>query len=196
EPIGKLSVYSVDHEEVYTLPKFIRKGIRYVDFKLALDDELIKAVKLFKKIGLLKSRKMRVKGQTVAPRDVLFALMPRPSEISRHIEGHASLVVEVEGENNGRSTRYKLYTLLSHEDAHRKFGVNATAYLTGTVPALVASMIARGEIEAKGVIVPEQLEPEPIIEEAARKDVLSYIETSEEGLMSKNYHSSQHGLAV
>lgn len=183
DPVGELTVYSVDHEEVYTLPRYLPKGVRYVDFKLALSDELINAIRLLKKIGMLKSRKLRVKNATVAPRDVLFALMPKPSEISRHIEGHASLVVETEGEIKGKKASLTLYTLMSHEEAHKLFRTNATAYLTGTIPAALASLIARDEIEEKGVIVPEQLDPEPVITEIAKRNVLSYIEVSEEGLM-------------
>ncbi|MEM0348679.1 MAG: saccharopine dehydrogenase C-terminal domain-containing protein [Candidatus Caldarchaeum sp.] len=185
EPIGKLPVYSVSHEEVYTLPRFIGKGVRYVDFKLALADELINATKLLKRIGLLRSRRMRVKGASVSPRDVFFALMPKPSEIAKHIEGYASLVVEVEGVSKGKTVTYTIYTMMSHEQANKLFRVNATAYLTGTVPAVVASMIARGEIDEVGVRVPEQLDPVPIVERLARREILSYVESSEEKLLAE-----------
>ena len=183
EPVGRLPVYAVAHEEVFTLPKFIKKGARYVDFKLALSDELIQAIKLLRRIGLLKARKVPVKGAKVAPKDVFFALMPKPSEVSRYIEGHASLVVEVEGEVDNRPVTYTMYTLMSHEEAYKMFRANATAYLTGTVPAVIALMIAKEKIEGEGVLVPEQLEPEPIIEEIAEKKIISYVETSEEGVM-------------
>lgn len=185
EPIGKLQVYSVNHEEVYTLPRFIRKGVRYVDFKLALADELINATKLLKRIGLLRSRRMHVKGASVSPRDVFFALMPKPSEIAKHIEGYASLVVEVEGVSKGKTVTYTIYTMMSHEQANKLFRVNATAYLTGTVPAVVASMIAKGEIDEVGVRVPEQLDPVPIVERLAHREILSYVESSEEKLLAE-----------
>lgn len=183
EPLGRQPVYSVAHEEVFTLPKFIKKGVRYVDFKLSLSDELIQAIKLLRRIGLLRARKVPVKGTKVAPKDVFFALMPKPSEVSRYIEGHAALVVEVTGESEKREVTYTMYTLMSHEEAYRMFRANATAYLTGTVPAVIAGMIAKGKIEGGGVMVPEQLEPEPIIEEIAEKKIVSYLETSEEGVM-------------
>ncbi len=179
EPIGRQPVYSVNHEEVFTLPRFIRKGIRYVDFKLALSDELIQALKLFKKIGLLRARKLSVNGMKVAPKDVLFSLMPKPSDVSRYIEGHAGLVVEVTGEKEGRVVTYTMYTLMSHMDAYKRFKTNATAYLTGTVPAVVAKMLAEEDIEGYGVMVPEQLEPEPIIEEVSERAIYSYVKTSE-----------------
>ncbi len=185
DPIGELPVYYVDHEEVYTLPKFIGKGVRYVDFKLALGDDLIKAVKLFKGIGLLKSRRMHVKGSSIAPREVLFALMPKPSEVSKYIDGYASLVVEVAGELDGKNVTFKIYTLMSHATANKMLGVNATAYLTGTIPAVIALMIAEGDIEEVGVRVPEQLNPEPIIERLNDYGIISYVEeSSEEKLIS------------
>src|SRR5207247_3985174 len=52
-PIGPLPVYSVDHEEVDTLPRFIGKGVRHVDFKLALDATTVQTLKLFRDLPLL-----------------------------------------------------------------------------------------------------------------------------------------------
>jgi len=182
-PIGRMTVYAMEHEEIFTLPKFIGKGPRYVDFKLALSDELIKAVKLLKRIGLLKTRKIRVKGAKVAPKDLFFALIPQPSDVSKYIEGYASLVVDVQGEVNNRPVTYTIYTLMSHKEAFKMFKANATAYLTGTVPAVITTLIAKQEIEEKGVQVPEQLEPEPIIEMVAEKKIITNIKTSEESVM-------------
>src|SRR5437867_10598730 len=45
-PIGSLPVYSVDHEEVDTLPRFIGNGVRYVDSNLALDPPTAQTPKL------------------------------------------------------------------------------------------------------------------------------------------------------
>ncbi len=36
EPVGPQIVYNMNHEEVDTLPRFIGKGVRFVDFKLAV----------------------------------------------------------------------------------------------------------------------------------------------------------------
>lgn len=183
DPIGKRPVYSVEHEEIYTLPKFIGKGIGYVDFKLALDDEMVKTVKLLKRVGFLSRRKVRVRGQSVSPRDVLFALVPKPSEIAKHVEGYAGLVVEVDGESKGRKVSYRLYTLMSHGEAYRLFGVSATAYLTGTIPASVASLVANGQFEPRGVMVPEQLNPDQVLQHIAKKNIRSHIESSEQTLL-------------
>src|SRR3989442_9553245 len=59
-PIGPLPVYSVDHEEVDTLPRFIGKGVRYVDFKLALDPPTVQTLKLDRKSTRLNSSHVRI----------------------------------------------------------------------------------------------------------------------------------------
>ncbi|GBC68620.1 Carboxynorspermidine synthase [archaeon HR01] len=184
-PVGTLPVYHVSHEEVYTLPRFIGKGLQYVDFKLVIPDEVVRAVRLLKRLGLLAGRKVRVGDASVAPRDLLLTLIPKPWEISRDIKGHACLVVDVVGEKKGRRALYSLYTHLSHEEAYKMFGCNATAYLTGTVPAVVAKMLAEGKIEGQGVLTPELLHPDPIIEEIAKKHVDSYLKSSQEGRIEK-----------
>ncbi|MEM4417547.1 MAG: saccharopine dehydrogenase C-terminal domain-containing protein [Nitrososphaerota archaeon] len=184
-PVGSLPVYHVSHEEVYTLPRFIGKSLRYVDFKLVIPDEVVRAVRLLKRLGLMAGRKVRVGDASVAPRELLLALIPKPSEISGDIKGHACLVVDVVGEKNGRKAFYSLYTYLSHQEAHKMFGSNATAYLTGTVPAVVAKMLAEGKIEERGVLTPELLNPEPIIEEIAKRHVETYLRSSREGRVEK-----------
>jgi len=177
-PIGRRTFYLLDHEEIWTLPKFI-KSLKYADFGLVLSPELVNAVKTLKKIGLLGSKKINVRNKKVVPRDVFYALLPRPNEISKYIRGYAGIAVEISGRDGGLKS-YTLYTTVSHEYSYKMFGTNATAYLTGTVPAIVASMLAKGEIELNGVIVPEQLDPEPILKRLQEKHVISYLRTVEE----------------
>src|SRR3989475_11779899 len=71
-PIGPLPVYSVDHEEVDTLPRFIGKGVRYVDFKLALDPATVQTLKLFRDLHLLEPGA----AGGPSPRRALFAALP------------------------------------------------------------------------------------------------------------------------
>jgi saccharopine dehydrogenase-like NADP-dependent oxidoreductase len=63
EPVGKQTVYSMSHEEVFTLPL----NFKYVDFKLNLSEEFVHSVKLLKKLGILSSRRVRVRGSGYLP---------------------------------------------------------------------------------------------------------------------------------
>ena len=157
-PIGPLPVYSVDHEEVDTLPRFIGKGVRYVDFKLALDATTVQTLKLFRDLHLLD----RGPPGGPSPRKALFAALPKPADLTGRVDGYAALLVEVAGEKDGQRIVHTVYSILGHREAAEKFGATATAYLTGTGVAVGALLLADGTIRTKGKLSPEQLDPQPV----------------------------------
>ena len=177
QPIGKKTFYLLDHEEIWTLPKFI-KHVKYVDFMLAISPELVSLITTLKRMKMTKKQKIKIGSSSVAPIDVIIALTPKPSYISKYIRGYAGISVEVAGRNSGLKS-YTLYTTVSHEFAYKHFQTNATGYLTGTVPAVIASSLARGEIELGGVICPEQLDPEPIIRKLKKENIITYIKSED-----------------
>src|SRR5256712_13013249 len=84
-PIGPLPVYSVDHEEVDTLPRFIGKGVHYVDLKLALDPATGPTLKLFPDLHLLEPGAAGGR----RPRRALFAALPKPADLAGRVDGYA-----------------------------------------------------------------------------------------------------------
>jgi len=163
-PLGPLPVYSVDHEEVDTLPGFIGKGVRYVDFKLALDATTVQTLKLFRDLRLLE----RGPPGGPSPRKALFAALPKPVDLAGHVDGFAAVLVEVTGEKDGHRVTHSLYSILGHREASERFGATATAYLTGTGAAVGAILLASGVIKKPGMFSPEQLDPKlffPLLKE-------------------------------
>lgn len=156
-PVGPLPVYSVDHEEVDTLPRFIGKGVHYVDFKLALDAATVNTLKLFRDLHLLE----RGPPGGPSPRKALFAALPKPADLAGRVDGHAVILVEVAGEKNGERIVHTIYTMLGHREAFERFGTTATAYLTGSGMAAGAILLANGTIRERGKLSPENLDPMP-----------------------------------
>jgi len=156
-PVGPLPVYSVDHEEVDTLPRFIGKGVRYVDFKLALDAATVQTLKLFRDLHLLE----RGPPGGPSPRKALFAALPKPADLAGRVDGHAVILVEVAGAKDGQPIVHTIYTVLGHREASEKFGATATAYLTGSGVAAGAILLAERTIHTKGKLSPESLDPKP-----------------------------------
>jgi len=176
QPIGDVPVYSMDHDEVHTLPQYLPKKPNYVDFKLALTNGMASAIKLFHGLGLLDRKPMRVGTVKVSPLSVLLSLLPAPSQIAGRIRGNAGILVEVRGEVSGERCLHRLYAAMSHDEAYRKFRANATSYLTGTPTSVCALMLAGGRIENRGVIVPECLDAERFIDEARMFDIQVQVE--------------------
>jgi saccharopine dehydrogenase-like NADP-dependent oxidoreductase len=171
DPVGPLTVYFVDHEEPETFGKFIDKGIRYADFKLALSPQIAAMMKILKQLNLTSKKPIDVKGVKVAPKDVLLALLPKPAQLSGKVEGYSCITVEAWGKKARKNVHGIAYTLMDHQEASRKYGVTATAYLTGTPPAIGAVMLAKGKIKTRGVIPPECLQPKPLLAEIAKKGI-------------------------
>lgn len=156
-PLGPLPVYSVDHEEVDTLPRFIGKGVRYVDFKLALDATTVQTLKLFRDLHLLEPGPPG----GPSPRKALFAALPKPADLAGRVDGYAAVLVQVAGEKGGQKVVHTIHAILGHREAAEKFGATATAYLTGTGAAVGAILLANGTIREKGKFSPENLDPKP-----------------------------------
>ncbi len=156
-PVGPLTVYSVDHEEVDTLPRFLGKGLRYVDFKLALDATTVQTLKLFRDLHLLEPGPPG----GPSPRRALFAALPKPGDLAGRVDGHAVVLVEVAGTKDGERVVHTIYAGLGHREAAQRFGATATAYLTGSGAAAGAILLADGTIRERGKLSPENLDPKP-----------------------------------
>jgi len=161
DPVGPQTVFWHCHEEPGTLPHFIGKGVKYVDFKMGGPDfPLAKAIV---ELGLMNDNPIDVKGAKVAPRDVFLALLPPtlpPEEMeSRSKAGLLGesvwcLLVEVIGEKTDEKMTYTLYGVIRHApDA-------PLIPITGISAAIFTKMLGKGKIETKGVIAPEALEPD------------------------------------
>ena len=161
-PIGPLPVYNTTHEETFLIPMFI-KGIRNADFKIAVDDGFAAAANMIRKLGMHSLKEIDVKGVKVRPLDVVVATMPRPTDMIGKVKGSAGIVVEVLGKKDGRKAMAKVWATLSHEEAYRKFGSNATGYLVGTGGSVGADLIVSGAVCEETLFAPELLPAETVV---------------------------------
>jgi saccharopine dehydrogenase (NAD+, L-lysine-forming) len=192
DPIGPQTVVWHVHEEPATLPRFIGKGLKYVDLKLGTPDMPI--VKFVVQLGLLGDEPVDVGGVKVAPRDLFFKLVPPTlsfEEVENKIkagtliDAHECYVVEVEGEKAGEKMTYISYVLFPslREVQKRLSGATHESYVTGISAATFTKMVCTGDITAKGVFLPECLEleaREKFIAKLAEKDIkiLERVETA------------------
>ncbi len=160
EPVGPQPVYSVDHEETDTLPRFIGKGIQYCDFKLALDDRSVRVLQTLGDLGIFGTDR----ADTVAARKAILSIIPKPAQLVGKVEGSAALIVAVEGEKAGKRQRVTLSAAMSHPDAARLHGATATSYFTGSGGAVGALLLATKAVDAPpGLYSPENLDPAPFL---------------------------------
>jgi lysine 6-dehydrogenase len=111
-------------------------------------------VTLLRDLGLLRQDPIDVDGVAVAPKKLLDALLyPRV----RMEEGERDITcfrVTVRGEKKGQPRQYRI-EMVDRYDA--ELGFTSMARTTAFTGAIVARMVARGEISGQGIKTPEQL---------------------------------------
>jgi saccharopine dehydrogenase (NAD+, L-lysine-forming) len=163
QPIGKLKVFNTHHEETYLMSKLI-KGVRDVDFRIAIDDDFANVARALRLVGMHRRDEIDVRGAKVRPIDVLGALMPKPTDLIGKVKGFAAVVVETTGMKDGKKVMIKMSMPLSHEKAFELGNSNASGYIVGIGGAIGAEMLLDGKIKQKGAVFPEQIDSEEFLE--------------------------------
>jgi saccharopine dehydrogenase-like NADP-dependent oxidoreductase len=114
----------------------------------------------------------------VSPKSVLLSLLPKPVNFS-NIEGHEMLLVEVKGIKGGKKIKNIGYVYLSHKEAYQKYNETATAYLTTLLPLIIIEMLNKGEINQTGLILPEMLDCETLLQKLIQRG-MPYYEKEEQ----------------
>jgi len=166
-PFGKVLLSHHAHEEVFMLPHFIGKGVKYCDFKYPLD---IRAANLVK-LGFASDKPIDVKGVKVSPLDVLVKLVPSPANafftedeaIKHPVDFAKIIVIKVKGVKSGEdvehiiSFHYNLFATTEERlEIYKKFG---TINIYVALPAIVGAKMCVGGFADKGIIGPECLDP-------------------------------------
>ncbi len=165
EPVGRLTVWNVDHEESQLMPRFLSgKGLRHADFFIALDPEWVNLLRVWQKLGFDHNREIEFQGCRFRPLDLLVSRLPTPVELAGRLHGAVCVGTLGEGLIAGRRVRRFMYQVTSHDEAYVKHGVQGTGWQTGVPAACAAMLLMRGQVPGPGVYAPEQIEPGPFLE--------------------------------
>lgn len=165
--IGPQIVYNHMHSEPITLPRYVDKGLRYADLKIASPE--LAVIKFLTQLGLADEKPIIVKGKQIVPRDVLLTLTPSPlspKEVIKKMEEGVLIdaggcyVIEIEGWKKDKKIRRVSYMpyLSLREVSKRLPGATHESYITGLSAAIFATMLASDDIKTQGVIPPEAIE--------------------------------------
>ena len=168
DPIGQHPVYNTTHEETFLLPKFI-ENVRRVDFKIVVQDNLVKLANTLRKINMHSLNPIDVKGTTVKPLDVVVECMPRPVDMIGKVKGSSCVLVEVVGKKHGENTIVRTWISSTHDEAFKKHWTSATGYVVGTGAAAGAELILSGDVSEPGLYPPELLPTGRFVENIAAK---------------------------
>jgi len=170
EPFGKVLLSYHLHEEAAMLPRFIGKGVKYVDFKYPVNIQAGSLIQL----GFASDKPVDVKGVKVRPVDLLVELVRLPSdsffteEETLDTPGDPNsakmMAIEIKGTRSGGTINHKitypfaplLATVEEKRGLYNKFG---TLGIYVALPAVIgAKMCVEGDAD-RGAIGPECLDP-------------------------------------
>lgn len=177
-PIGPRRSFLVSHEETKSLPRSAGKPLRRVDYKVALEPNLVRALLALERLGLLEDSRMIRVGDVMVPfRRALLAAFPEPSALVLPLEGLEALSVEVEGTRGGERLVRRGDIVFSHQDANRRRSTTAVYYLTAVGAAIGLALIGEKAASGPGVVTPEALDPARVWKEwTARQLPLAWSE--------------------
>ena len=161
EGIGPVECVNVEHEEVLLVPRAI--AARKVTFKYALGADFIEKLKFLHDIGLDRVEKVKVRGVEVSPRDVVAAVVPDPITMGDKMRGRAIVGTWVIGTKDGKPRETFHYQMADAEETMARYGSQVVGWQTGFNPVIAMELIASGAWSAGGVVIPEQLDPDPYL---------------------------------
>jgi saccharopine dehydrogenase-like NADP-dependent oxidoreductase len=160
--IGPVECVNVEHEEVLLIPRWV--DCRRVTFKYGLGEEFINVLKVLELLGLDSTSPVDVRGVSVAPRDVVAAVLPDPATLGDRMTGKTCAGTWVTGTKDGRPREVYLYQVADNEESMSTHGVQAVVWQTAVNPVVAMELLAEGLWQGAGVLGPEAFDPDPFLD--------------------------------
>ncbi|MBG6224603.1 saccharopine dehydrogenase-like NADP-dependent oxidoreductase [Arthrobacter sp. CAN_A2] len=173
EGIGPVECVNVEHEEVILMPRWTDAS--KVTFKYGLGEEFIGVLRTLHKLGLDSTEAVSVKGVSVAPRDVVAAVLPDPATLGDRMTGKtcAGLLVTGVG-RDGEPRSVYLYHVVDNEWSMAEYNSQAVVWQTAVNPVIALELLAAGTWRGSGVLGPEAFDARPFLDLLAADAPLGY----------------------
>jgi saccharopine dehydrogenase-like NADP-dependent oxidoreductase len=165
EGIGPVECVNVEHEEVLLVPRWVK--CKRVTFKYALGNQFIGVLKTLKMLGLDKKEPIKVKGVTVAPRDVVAACLPDPAHLGDRMFGKTSAGTWVKGVKDGKPRQVYIYQVADNETCMRELDCQAVVAQTAFNAVIGWDLLEHSIWQGKGVLGPEAFDALPFMNKMA-----------------------------
>lgn len=167
EGIGAVECVNVEHEEVNMLPRTMKAN--RVTFKYGLGTEFINVLQTLHALGLDRTEPVSVRSQagrvSVAPRDVVAAVLPDPASLASRMTGKTCAGTLVTGTGTDGSPRATyLYHVADTEWTNEHYGSQAVVWQTALVPVISLELLASGTWSGTGVMGPEEFDAVPFLD--------------------------------
>jgi saccharopine dehydrogenase-like NADP-dependent oxidoreductase len=147
EPLGQIDYIATLHSELATLPGFLGKGLREMDFKVALAPGTTHALETLIRLGLASTSPVTIDGKQIAPRNATAATLAGLSPVS----GPEAWITEVEMTGSAKGVPQTLQLRVTGNESQ-----NGTA-----IGAVTGVQLMKKKLTTKraGVFAPESVLP-------------------------------------
>jgi lysine 6-dehydrogenase len=168
-PIGEQEVCYIPHEETWTMPKSL--GARAVSVRGCFPPHAMRLAKAMLEAGLYSEEPITIKGVDTTAFEMIHEILLQLPETKETPLWAYGLVVDVFGKKDGKDIK------ITHWNQHppmEEWGGKAAYYKNIAIPLSIgAQMIARGDIEARGVLPPESvIDPEIFFAELEKRGII------------------------
>jgi lysine 6-dehydrogenase len=171
-PFGELEAFQTSGG-TSTLPRSLQGRVRSLDYKTIRYRGHCEQIRLLRDLGLTASEPIEIDGAWVAPRILLArrleAMLPREGDdvvlLLAEAEGYANA-----GDRKPPAARRHSIRIIDRNDPAT--GLSAMTRMTGFPAAIIARMLAAGEVTAPGAVPQETIIPaKRLLAELARRGV-------------------------
>jgi saccharopine dehydrogenase (NAD+, L-lysine-forming) len=173
--VGERKSYLLYHEELESLAKNLR-GLKRIRFWMTFGEAYLKHLEVMQNIGITRIDEVDFEGKKIVPIKFLRALLPDPASLAAGYTGKTSIGVLAEGVKDGVRKRYFVYNICDHAETYKEVRAQAVSYTTGVPAVTGAVMMVTGKWRGAGVFNMEQLEPDPFLEDVARRGLPWHVE--------------------
>jgi len=165
--IGTRTGYLMFHEEVISIAENI-PGVKRVRFWMTFGKSYLRHLDVLQNVGLTSTAAIEYQGQKIVPLQFLKVVLPEPSSLGPRYTGKTCIATIIEGIKDGEAKKIVIYNLCDHKAAYEEVGVQAISYTTGVPAVTAAQQVLSGAWQQPGVFCPEQLDPDPFLEDLAK----------------------------
>jgi saccharopine dehydrogenase (NAD+, L-lysine forming) len=173
--VGERKSFLLYHEELESLAKNLR-GLKRIRFWMTFGEAYLKHLEVMQNIGITRIDEVEFEGKKIVPIKFLRALLPDPASLAAGYIGKTSIGVLAEGVKNGQRKRYFIYNICDHAETYKEVRAQAVSYTTGVPAVTGAVMMVTGKWKGAGVFNMEQLDPDPFLEDVARRGLPWHVE--------------------
>ncbi|HVV83889.1 MAG TPA: saccharopine dehydrogenase family protein [Kofleriaceae bacterium] len=173
--VGERRSFLLYHEELESLAQNIR-GLERIRFWMTFGEPYLKHLEVLGNVGMTRIDEVDYGGHKVVPIKFLKALLPDPASLAPGYTGKTSIGCLVAGEKDGKPRKVFIYNVCDHAETYREVRAQAVSYTTGVPAVTGAVMMVTGRWKRAGVHNMEELDPDPFLEDVARRGLPWHVE--------------------